>query len=278
MWFQMGSTGDDIKRIQEKLGVNTDGIFDAITENAVRTWQAAHGLTADGIVGPITWDAMFAGAPGGDEASMGGAVPVTTAAIKLDKLAGHIPDDVIKQIPQCADRFQINSSLRLAHFLAQCAHESGNFTITEENLNYSAERLKKVFPKYFSGNLANRYARQPEKIASRVYGDRMGNGDEASKEGYKFRGRGYIQLTGKDNYREFAKTVEDNIINDPDLVASTYPLLSAAWFWTSKSLNDIADKGANDAIVTNITTEVNGGLNGLAERIQIFKLFAKLLT
>jgi len=278
MLFQMGSTGDDVKRIQGKLGLKTDGIFGEITENAVRAWQGAHGLAPDGIVGPATWGAMFASAAGGDKESTGGAVSLGTAAVRLDKLAGHIPDAVIKQIPESAEKFQINSSLRLAHFLAQCAHESGNFTTTEENLNYSAERLKEVFPKYFPGNLADSYGRQPEKIGSRVYGDRMGNGDEASKEGYKFRGRGYIQLTGKDNYRTFAKTVEDNIIDDPELVASKYPLLSAAWFWDRNSLNILADQGASDEAVTQVTKRVNGGTVGLADRIQKFKVFHALLA
>jgi putative chitinase len=278
MLFQMGATGDDVKRIQQKLGLKADGFFGAITDNAVKTWQGAHGLTPDGIVGPATWGAMFVSAAGGDKESTGSAVSVATAAFRLDKLAGYMPDAVIKQIPECAEKFQINSCPRLAHFLAQCAHESGDFTTAEENMNFSAERLKEVFPKYFPGNLADSYARQPEKIGSRVYGDRMGNGDEASKEGYKFRGRGYIQLTGKDNYREFAKTVEDNIMDDPDLVASKYPLLSAGWFWDQHSLNILADQGASDEAVTQVTKRVNGGTVGLAERIQKFKVFHALLT
>lgn len=277
MSFQIGSTGDEINQIQKKLGLKTDGNFGAITQNAVRTWQAAHGLTPDGIVGPATWAAMFAGSPSGDKES-GGAVSVIAAPTRLNKLAGHIPDAVMEQIAECAEKFQINSSLRLAHFLAQCAHESGGFTITEENLNYSAERLEEVFPEYFPGNLADSYARQPEKIASRVYSNRMGNGDEASKDGYKFRGRGYIQLTGEDNYRAFDLTVHDNILDNPDLVASKYPLLSAAWFWSQKSLNALADQGASDEVVTQVTKKVNGGTMGLPERKQSFKSFYDLLT
>jgi putative chitinase len=146
-----------------------------------------------------------------------------------------------------------------------------NVATKAEDLNYSAEGLKRTFPKYFPGNLAESYARQPEKIASRVYGGRMGNGDEASKEGYTFRGRGYIQLTGKDNYRAFAQTVEDSIMNDPDLVASKYPLLSAAWFWHARALNASGDKGASEAVVTEVTKKVNGGTMGLEERIKHFK-------
>ncbi len=196
----------------------------------------------------------------------------------IDGLKTHVPDAVFDQIPGCAEMFSIDTSLRLAHFLAQCAHESAEFTVCEENLNYSAERLKKIFPKYFPDNLADSYARQPEKIASRVYGNRMGNGDEASREGYKFRGRGYIQLTGKDNYNAFAKTISDDILNNPQLVATKYPLLSAAWFWDTRLLNSLADEGSSDGVVTNITKKVNGGLNGLDDRIKHFKNYYALLT
>lgn len=198
--------------------------------------------------------------------------------LSINGLGANVPDTVLDQIPDCAEKFSINTPLRLAHFLAQCAHESAEFKAREENLNYSAEGLRKIFAKYFPGNLAESYARQPEKIASRVYGNRMGNGDEASKEGYKYRGRGYIQLTGKDNYSAFAKTVNDDILNYPDLVATKYPLLSAAWFWDTRSLNQLADEGASNAIVTSITKKVNGGLNGLEDRIQHFKNYYALLT
>ena len=198
--------------------------------------------------------------------------------LSIDGLKTHIPDAVLDQIPDCAEKFSINTPLRLAHFLAQCAHESAEFKARQENLNYSAEGLRKVFPKYFPDNLADSYARQPEKIASRVYGGRMGNGDEASKEGYKYRGRGYIQLTGKDNYNKFAQAVSDDILNNPDLVASKYPLFSAAWFWNTRSLNQLADEGSSDDVVKKITKVVNGGYNGLEDRIKHFKNYFLLLT
>jgi putative chitinase len=199
--------------------------------------------------------------------------------MNTDKLKGHIPDTVLAQIPEVAAKFQINTPLRLAHFLAQCGHESGGFKLVNENLNYSADGLKKIFPKYFTqAGLAEQYARQPEKIASRVYGNRMGNGDEASKEGFKFRGRGYIQLTGKSNYTEFDKFVDENILENPDLVATKYPLLSAAWVFHKNGLNAIADKGANDAAVTSVTKRVNGGTIGLADRIKHFKEYYSLLA
>ena len=197
----------------------------------------------------------------------------------LNKLKGHIPDLVIGQIPDVMAKFNINTSLRLAHFLAQCGHESGGFKAVNENLNYGAKGLLTTFKKYFPTQaLAEQYERKPELIASRVYGGRMGNGPEATKEGFKFRGRGYIQLTGKANYTEFDKVVTENILENPDLVATKYPLLSAAWFWGKNGLNSLADKGATDADVTAITKRVNGGLIGIDHRLKEFKHFYKLLS
>jgi putative chitinase len=199
--------------------------------------------------------------------------------MNLEKLKGHIPDEVIAQIPGVQEKFAINTPLRLAHFLAQTGHESGGFKFKSENLNYSAEILRKVFPKYFPDIVvAKQYERKPEAIASRVYGGRMGNGPEATKEGFKFKGRGYIQLTGKDNYKAFDATVDDDILANPDLVATKYPLLSAAWFWNSRKLNAIADQGATDEVVTKITKLVNGGTIGLADRIKHFKEYNNLLA
>jgi putative chitinase len=181
---------------------------------------------------------------------------------------------VFEQIPLVMEKFAINTPLRLAHFLAQCAHESGNFKATRENLNYSSAGLLKTFPKYFKDiETAKKYERKPEAIANRVYSNRMGNGDESSGDGFKHRGRGYIQLTGKQNYSSFDKVVDEDILANPDLVATKYPMLSAAWFWDSRKLNAIADTGATDAVVTSITLKVNGGRNGLADRISKFKVF-----
>ena len=196
----------------------------------------------------------------------------------LNKLKGHIPDAVIGQIPDVMAKFNINTSLRLAHFLAQCGHESAGFKAVNENLTYGAKGLLTTFKKYFPTQaLAEHYERKPELIASRVYGGRMGNGPEATKEGFKFRGRGYIQLTGKANYTEFDKVVTENILENPDLVATKYPLLSAGWFWGKNGLNSLADKGATDADVTSITKRVNGGTIGLPDRIKHFKEYYSLL-
>ena len=199
--------------------------------------------------------------------------------MNLDKLKGHIPDTVIEQIPAVMETFGVNTSLRLAHFLAQCGHESGGFRLTQENLNYSAKGLMGIFKKYFPTQaLADAYARKPEKIANRVYGGRMGNGLEASGEGYKFRGRGYIQLTGKQNYTAFDLAVEDDILANPDLVSSKHALASAAWFWKKNGLNLIADTGSSSEVVTKITKRVNGGTIGLPDRIKHFKEYYALLA
>jgi putative chitinase len=135
-----------------------------------------------------------------------------------------------------------------------------------------------IFKKYFpNASLANAYQRQPEKIANRVYSSRMGNGPESSGDGYKFRGRGYIQLTGKENYTRFDATVPENILADPDLVASKYPLASAAFFFNSNKLWAICDKGADNATVTAVTKRVNGGTIGLADRQKHFIEYYNLL-
>lgn len=197
--------------------------------------------------------------------------------MNVDKLKGHVPDSIIAEIPSVSNKFGVNTGLRLAHFLAQTGHESGGFKVFSENLNYGAKGLVGIFGKYFTAESAAAYERKPEKIANIVYANRMGNGNQASGEGYKFRGRGAIQLTGKENYTAFDKTVEDDILANPDLVATKYPLLSAAWFWNKNGLNAIADTGATDEVVTKITKRVNGGTIGLPDRIKHFNEFHNLL-
>jgi putative chitinase len=199
--------------------------------------------------------------------------------MKLEKLKGHVPDAVIAQLPDTIAKFELNTPLRLAHFLAQAGHESGGFKAVNENLNYGAKGLLSIFKKYFpTEEKAKLYERKPEKIANLVYGSRMGNGAETTGEGYKFRGRGYIQLTGKDNYKAFDAVVTESIVDNPDLVATKYPLLSAAWFFHKNGLHKLADNGASDAVVTQITKRVNGGTIGLADRIKHFKEYHTLLA
>ncbi len=277
MLLKVGSEGADVKKLQEKLGVEAIGKFGPKTEAAVKAWQKANGLKDDGIVGDGTWSKLFGEEPKQPQVVKEDIVIPSGGALNIEKLKGHIPDAVLAQIPETAAKFNITNNLRLAHFLAQCGHESGGFKAVSENLNYSADGLKKIFGKYFPGNLNESYARQPEKIASRVYASRMGNGDEASKEGFKFRGRGYIQLTGKANYTNFTKFIGEDCVSNPDLVATKYPLASAAFFFDSNKLWSICDKGADDATVTAVTKRVNGGTIGLPDRIKHFKEYYNLL-
>lgn len=194
----------------------------------------------------------------------------------LNKLKGHVPDNVIAQIPEVIEKFKIDTPVKLSHFLAQCGHESAGFKAVNENLNYGAKGLLGIFKKYFpTEEKAKLYERKPEKIANLVYGNRMGNGPEASGDGYRYRGRGYIQLTGKDNYKAFDAVVAENILETPDLVATKYPLLSAAWFFHKNCLGKCTD--ASDAAVTAVTKCVNGGTIGLEDRKKHFKEYYNLL-
>jgi len=277
MLLKVGSKGEDVKKLQEKLGLTADGSFGPGTEKAVKAWQSANGLTADGIVGPGTWSKMFDGSSPAPAAKPVSNVVIPPSEFKLEALKGHIPDAVIAQIPDTAAKFNITNPLRLSHFLAQCGHESGGFRAVSENLNYSAKGLLGTFPKYFNATTAAQYERKPEMIASRVYGGRMGNGDESTKEGFKFRGRGYIQLTGKSNYTNFTKFIGEDCIANPDLVATKYPLASAAFFFDSNKLWSICDLGSSDDVVTKVTKRVNGGTIGLADRIKHFKEYYSLL-
>ena len=194
-------------------------------------------------------------------------------------LIGNLNIGVITEVEKIVALFNISSPLRMAHFLAQCAHESANFTALRENLNYSADGLLKIFPKYFPTRaLADTYARQPEKIANRVYASRMGNGDEASGDGYKFRGRGFIQLTGKNNYKQFSDFIKEDCVANPDLVATKYPLTSAAFFFNRNDLWRICDRGDSADVVKAVTVRVNGGTHGLPDRLQKFNTYNALIA
>jgi putative chitinase len=278
MLLKKGDNNEQVKQLQVKLQLDPVGNFGPKTEEAVKLWQAAHGLTADGIVGDKTW-AMIMGEEEHPQVQQQTAAVANSTGLKLQNLKGHIPDAVIAMIPAVAQKFQIDSALRLAHFLAQCGHESGGFRLTKENLNYSAKGLNGIFKKYFPTlESALPYERKPEKIANKVYGGRMGNGPEASGDGAKFCGRGYIQLTGKDNYTAFGKSIGEDVCANPQVVAEKYALLSAAWFFNKNKLHTMADGGASDAVVTSITKRVNGGTIGLPDRIKHFKEYYNLLA
>ena len=169
-------------------------------------------------------------------------------------------------LEQLLDDYDINTPLRVAHFVAQCAHESGNFVFIKENLNYKAASLQKIFSKYFpTAELAAQYANRPERIANRVYANRMGNGDEASGDGYRYCGRGLIQLTGKDNYTFFAGSLDISVEEASEYLATFEgSAQSACWFWEQNKLNRFAD--ANDT--KGLTRAINGGYIGLEDRIK----------
>ena len=282
MLLKKGDNNENVKLMQEKLGISPAVTnFGPKTEEAVKAFQTKHGLTPDGIVGDKTWG-MIMGESVAVVPKPVVSTPISTPSVsglKLDKLKGHVPQVVIDSIPEVATKFGINTPLRVAHFLAQCGHESGGFRLTKENLNYSAKGLMGIFKKYFpTESLAKAYERQPAKIANKVYSNRMGNGTEASGDGAKFCGRGYIQLTGKENYTAFGKSIGVDVCANPELVASQYALASAAWFFSKNGLHKIADEGASDAVVTKITKRVNGGTIGLPDRIKHFKEYYSLLS
>ena len=189
---------------------------------------------------------------------------ISAAHIKAIFPQYKYPQDLAEALTEQFEKYEINTVNRAAGFLAQCGHESNGFTVLKENLNYSAEGLNKIFKKYFPTlESAQPYARNPEKIANKVYANRMSNGDEASGDGYKFRGRGAIQLTGRDNYSQFAKAVGltlDEAVADLETLDGA--IESACWFWKKNGLNAICDK---DDIVT-MTKRINGGTIGLDDR------------
>lgn len=210
--------------------------------------------------------------------------------MNIQNLKGHIPDNVLNMLPGVVEKGQINTPLRMAHFLAQTGHESGGFKRLEENLMYSdPNRISQIFKFDFDQNKnrvidpaelekAKSLAKKPKELANFVYANQNGNGNEASGDGYNFRGRGYIQLTGRANYKAFSDFIGENCVANPDLVATKYPLASAAWFFTKKNLHKIADKGATKEVVTEISKLVNGGTIGLEDRIKHFNEYYKLLN
>jgi len=198
--------------------------------------------------------------------------------MNINNLQPLIPASIYAQLPDTIRVYNLTTPLRLAHFLSQCFVESGGFKVFVENLNYSAQGLLKTWPTRFNQATAQEFARQPQRIANRVYANRMGNGNEASNHGWLYRGRGAIQLTGRDNYRLFDLTVNDDILNNPDLVATKYSIMSAGWFWQRNNLNSLADKGSTSTNVAEVTKRVNGGTHGLQDRLNAFNRFFKALN
>lgn len=205
--------------------------------------------------------------------------------MQLEKLKNQIPPHLFAEL-QSVQIFPdtptplrlLNTPLRLAHFLAQTHHESNGFNDNEENLNYSAKRLTEVFPKYFKNINPLNYANDPERIANYVYANRMGNGNEATGDGYKYRGRGYLQLTGRKNYEKFFIYVGLQPHSNPDLVAQRYAIASAAWFFETNQLWKWCDVATSDQAVLDVTKRVNGGTNGIKRRIELFNFYYGLLS
>ena len=239
MLLKLGSKGEDVKTLQEKLGLKADGSFGPGTEKAVKEWQTKNGLKADGVIGDVSWSTLNKK----EEIIFDSSSPLSF----INKIKGHIPDSVFEQIPSTCAAFNIITPLRLAHFLAQCALESGNFKWVVE---------------FASG---------------KAYEGRKDLGNTEVGDGVKFKGRGYIQLTGRANYTKFSKFCNEDCVSNPDLVATKYPMLSAAYFFNSGKLWTICDLGSTDDIVEKVTRRVNGGVNGLKERKEYFHKFWSLL-
>ncbi len=178
-------------------------------------------------------------------------------------------------LEQCLPDYDINTPPRVSAFLAQCMHESGNFKFLKENLNYRAESLMRVWPRYFPNiEVARQYAQKPEMIANRAYGGRMGNGDETSGDGWKFCGRGLIQLTGRNNYQAFADSIETPIDDIPEYLQTFEGAVqSACWFWENNKLNTWADQGD----MVTLTKRINGGTLGLEDRIKHYQHILHIL-
>lgn len=194
----------------------------------------------------------------------------------LQEKIGVIPDGAFGPgTMKAAMNFYKMTPERAAHFFAQTAHESGGFKLFTENLNYSAQGLQSIFGKYFPGNLEESYARNPEKIANRVYANRMGNGNEQSGDGWKYRGRGALQLTGKDNYKAFSDYLKKpEIMTNPDLVSTIYSFESAMFFFDKNKLWGICDKGITKPVILELTKRINGGTHGLEDReTKTFKFY-----
>lgn len=199
---------------------------------------------------------------------------------KLQEKIGATPDGSFgpNTLKKAMEYFKMTPE-RAAHFFGQTSHETGGFQTFSENLNYSSKGLQQTFGKYFPDNLEDSYARQPIKIASRVYANRMGNGNEESKDGWTFRGRGALQTTGKDNYKAFSDYMKKpEILTNPDLVASDYSFESAIFYFERNKLWSICDKGVNDDTITVLTKKINGGYNGLDDRESLTRRYYKWLV
>lgn len=277
MILKNGSTGDDVKKLQTKLGLTSDGSFGSSTETAVKKWQSDNGLTADGIVGDGTWSKMFGSFI--TEVVIGGQ-------LDLNKLKCKIPQSIFDVLPEAFTKYEINTLLRASHFLGQIAHESGDFTIKTESMNYTTpSRIVDIWPSRFnldgSGTKkdAHKYIKNQEILAEAVYGGRMGN--DQPGDGFRFRGGGFLQLTGKEAYQDYAKYLGKSVGDAADLLHTDnkYALDAACWEYViNMKLNPVADLGMTDEVILKITKKINGGTIGLDERKTKVKHFYSILS
>ena len=278
MLLKVGSNGDDVKKLQEKLGLTTDGAFGPGTESAVKAWQSKNGLNADGVVGDGTWGKLF-----------GAETSVTTSAtgkLELGKLSGHIPSAILSLIPTAFEKYEVNTVLRAAHFLGQIAHESGDFTIKTESLYYTTPQvIVNTWPSRFNLNGAegkkdaNKYIKNQELLAESLYEGRMGNVKPG--DGFRFRGAGFLQLTGREAFEGYAKYLGKTVEETADLIRGEnfYSLDAALWEYTIQmKLNPVADQGLTDEIIKKITRIINGGYTGLPERTKKVKAYYAILA
>ena len=275
MTLQIGSTGDLVKQVQAFLGLTADGNFGPNTKTAVVAWQTKNGLTADGIVGPASLSKM----------ELGVAAPVSSGPINYAALNGVLPTEVITLFPDNFAKYEINTKLRAAHFIAQIAHESDNFRIKTESLFYTTpQQLVNVWPGRFNldgsngKHNANDYIRNEQKLANVVYNGRMGN--DQPNDGYIYRGGGFLQLTGKDSYKGYSTYLGKPLDVTANLLHTDnfYALDAALWEYAiADKLNLKADQGSTDDVVKQITRIINGGYVGLDKRTENFHKYFGLL-
>ena len=270
MVLKNGSSGSLVEKLQQKLGLKADGAFGPGTEAALKKWQTENGLTSDGIAGEQTLAKLGISTKAAPD-----------APVDFNSLKGKVPAAVLELMPTAFAKYGITTAIRAAHFIAQIAHESGNFTIKTESLYYTTPQLiVTIWPSRFnldgSGGKKNAgdYIKNEEKLAESVYGGRMGNNNPG--DGFRFRGGGFLQLTGKDAFQGYAKYLGKSVEETSDLLRSDnfYALDAALWeYCINMKLNAVADQGNTSDIVKKITRTVNGGYNGLDERQENFDKF-----
>ena len=276
MMVQIGSTGDLVKKIQAFLGLTADGSFGPGTQAAVIAWQTKNGLTPDGIVGQSTLDKM---------GIINSTEPIIIGPVDFSKLKGIIPDRIFAILPDTLPKYGVNTPLRISHFIAQVSHESDNFTIKTESLYYTTpSRIVEIWPTRFNldgsdgKHNANEFIKNEEKLSDAVYEGRMG--DTQPGDGFRFRGAGFLQLTGRESFTQYSKYIGKDIGETADLVRSSdqWAMDAALWEYSiNMKLNLVADQGPTADVVKKITCIINGGYIGLDERQEYFTKFWNIL-